>query len=101
MKNKLFLKLISLVLVIITLATALPLNVIAEALEGEEKVELYIKSVKLAQAKTKEEAKSILEDEGYIAPVERSGYFVCHIDVMSNNCSKSEKAPLAHTIKQE
>ena len=56
-------KIVSLVLVISTLLTALPITTFAE---GSENGEVYIKTVQLARAETKEEAKSLLEDEGYI-----------------------------------
>jgi len=49
---------------------------------------------------TVERAYAMLEDEGYISAVERSGYFVCHIDVMSNSSNTNEKAPRPH-IAQE
>ena len=49
---------------------------------------------------TVEHAYAMLEDEGYISPVERSGYFVCHIDVMSNTPAESEKAPLPHVCEE-
>ena len=61
--KKAWLKIVSLVLVISTLLTALPTTAFAE---GSENGEVYIKSVQLARAETKEEAKSLLEDEGYI-----------------------------------
>ena len=61
--KKAWLKIVSLVLVISTLLTALPITAFAE---GSENGEVYIKSVQLARAETKEEAKSLLEDEGYI-----------------------------------
>ena len=69
MKIKISWKIISLLLVIATLITTLPLTVFAEELkkeESDETVEVYIKSLKLAQAKTSEEARVILEEEGYI-----------------------------------
>ena len=68
MKKKLIPKIISLLLVIATLITALPVNVFAEEIrsESEASEEIYIKSVKLSEAKTREEAKSKLESEGYI-----------------------------------
>ena len=71
MKSKLYTKIISLILVITTLVTVLPLTVFADEIKGEssaagETQEIYIKSVKLAEAKTGEEAKAILEEEGYI-----------------------------------
>ena len=66
MKSKLYGKIISLILVIATLVTTLPLTVFAETVEVEKNKDLYVKSIKLAQAKTKNEAKAILEEEGYI-----------------------------------
>ena len=61
-------KLISLLLVLATLATALPLSAFAETVEAAEKAELYIKSVKLVKAETEQEARAILraEEETYI-----------------------------------
>ena len=61
--EKAWLKIVSLVLVISTLLTALPMAAFAEGAETEE---IYIKSVRLAQAKTKDKAKTLLESEGYI-----------------------------------
>ena len=55
MKQKVWLKIVSLILVVTTFLTALPLNALAENTEQEE---VYIKSVQLARAETKEEAKS-------------------------------------------
>ena len=66
MKTKLYGKIISLILVIATLFTTLPFTVFADAAEIEKNKGTYVKSIKLAQADSKEEAKSILEDEGYI-----------------------------------
>ena len=66
MKTKLYGKIISLILVIATLVTTLPLTVFAQTIEIEKEKELYVKSIKLAQAKNKYEAKAILEGEGYI-----------------------------------
>ena len=71
MKRKLYARIIALILVITTLVTALPLAVFADELKGEnstagETQEVYIKSVKLAQAKTEKEAREALEEEGYI-----------------------------------
>ena len=65
MKNKLCFQIISLVLVLATLLTALPLSVFAEEIQGESENEEYIKSVKLVQAKTADEAKAIFKTEGY------------------------------------
>ena len=57
-------KIISMVLVLATLISVVPLNVFA----AEEQVvaaEVYVESIKMAQAKTKEEAKALLEIDGY------------------------------------
>ena len=63
MKNKLGTKLLSILLVLATLSAMLPMSVFAaEAREAE----VYIKEIKLTQATTKEEAKGLLEDTGYI-----------------------------------
>ena len=61
--KKAWLKIVSLVLVVSILLTTLPITAFAEEMEGDE---IYIKSVQLARAETKNEAKSILEREGYI-----------------------------------
>lgn len=61
--KKMWFKFVALVLVISTLLTALPTISFAE---GSGNGEVYIKTVQLARAETKEEAKSLLEDEGYI-----------------------------------
>ena len=62
-------KIISLFLVIATLATTLPLTVFAEEIKNEieskEVTEIYIKEVKLVQAKSEDEAKHILSQSGY------------------------------------
>ena len=49
---------------------------------------------------TVERAYAMLEDEGYISAVERSGYFVCHIDAMRSASSPNEKAPLPHIAEE-
>ena len=62
-------KIISLFLVLATLATTLPLTVFAEEIKTEnsaDEVEIYIKSVKLVQAETSEAARAALEESGYI-----------------------------------
>ena len=66
--KKIWIKLISVFLVLATLFTALPLTVFAAengpaASTGNE---VYIKEVKLAEANTGDEAKKILESEGFI-----------------------------------
>ena len=61
--KKAWLKIVSLVLVISTLFSTLPMTAFAEGAAAEE---VYIKSVQLARADSKVEAKSLLEDEGYI-----------------------------------
>ena len=63
MNKKIWKKIVSLVLVISTLITTLPMTTSAE---GSQNGEVYIKAVQLARAETKEEAKALLEDEGYI-----------------------------------
>ena len=69
MKIKIRWKLISLFLVLATLMTTLPLTVFAEEIknetESEEITEIYIKEVKLVQAKSDDEAKNILSKSGY------------------------------------
>jgi len=45
---------------------------------------------------TVERAYSMLEEEGYIYPKERSGYFICHIDAISSAPSTILKSPLPH-----
>ena len=74
MKNKLTPKILSFLLVIATLMTALPLSIFAEEIrsESETSEEVYIKSVRLAEAKTREEAKAELESEGYIYTIQIS-----------------------------
>ena len=68
MKKHFLMKLLSVLLVMATLLTALPISAFAEsaanpAASGNE---VYIKDIKLTQAKSKEEAKVMLEAEGYI-----------------------------------
>ena len=68
MKKHFLMKLLSVLLVMATLLTALPISALAEsaanpAASGNE---VYIKDIKLTQAKSKEEAKVMLEAEGYI-----------------------------------
>ena len=65
MMRKWNLKIISMVLVIATLMSVVPLNALAA--DAQEAVaEVYVESVKMAQAKTREEAKALLEMDGYI-----------------------------------
>ena len=68
MKKTFGLKLISVLLVIATLIASVPISAFAgsEALQSGSETEIYMKSVKMAQAKSKEEAKSFLEGAGYI-----------------------------------
>ena len=40
---------------------------------------------------TVERAYAMLEDEGYITTVERSGYFVCHIEAMRSESTASKQ----------
>lgn len=56
-------KIVSMVLVLSTLLTALPIGAYADAGQAQE---LYIKSLQLARADSREEAKEILEGDGYI-----------------------------------
>ena len=67
MKIKFSWKIISLLLVVATLMTTLPLSVFAEEIKsgGNDATELYLKEVKLVQAKTADEAKRILSQSGY------------------------------------
>ena len=55
-------------MILATLMTALPLRIFAEEIrsEAEAEEETYIRSVKLTKAKTRAEAKEVLEAEGYI-----------------------------------
>ena len=68
MKNRIAPKMIALLLILATLMTALPLRIFAEEIrsEAEAEEETYIRSVKLTKAKTRAEAKEVLEAEGYI-----------------------------------
>ena len=67
MKRKLSWKIVSLILVLATLMTSLPLTVFAEEINngGSAEQELYIKEVKLVQAKNREEAANLLALNGY------------------------------------
>jgi hypothetical protein len=68
MKKHFLMKLLSVLLVMATLLTALPISAFAESAENPAASgnEVYIKDIKLTQAKSKEEAKVMLEAEGYI-----------------------------------
>ena len=70
MKKSLFFKMIALVLMLATLMSSLPISIIAAELvgDGAAKDEVYIKSVKLVQAKSIEDARVDLaaEEEDYI-----------------------------------
>ena len=67
MKKTWITKSLSLLLVLATLFGVGPFHALAAVTHAEETAkELYVKSVKLAQAKTREEAKLLLEEEGYI-----------------------------------
>lgn len=66
MKTTFSVKIISVFLVIATLMVSLPLAIFAENAQGTAGKEVYIKSIKVAQANTKEQAKSLLEAAGYI-----------------------------------
>ena len=65
MGNKFTCKLVAMLLLIATMVTALPLTVLAEMTGGSVEQETYVKSVKVAQADTAEEAKLLLEADGY------------------------------------
>ena len=67
MKRKLSWKIVSLILVLATLMTSLPLTVFAEEINNGDSAaqELYIKEVKLVQAKNREEAANLLALNGY------------------------------------
>jgi hypothetical protein len=66
MEKKWSVKIISMLLVIATLMVSLPLAVFADEVQGTATAEVYVESIKLAQAKTKAEAKALLEGDGYI-----------------------------------
>ncbi len=59
MKKRLVIKLISALLVLVTLTVSLPITVFADAAETRQPRVLY-KSIKFAQANTKEQAKSLI-----------------------------------------
>ena len=68
MKTKLFGKIVSLILVLATLITTLPFTVFAEEISdgvSGGKQEIYVKSIKLVQAKSAEEARKELVSKGY------------------------------------
>lgn len=64
MKHNLLIKMLSMLLLLATLVTALPMQAFADTIQEEE--ELYLKSVRVATAKSPEEARRQLEAEGYI-----------------------------------
>ena len=68
MKKHVLIKLLSVLLVAATLLTALPISAFAESAEQSvaSSNEVYIKDLKLTQAKSREEAKVMIEAEGYI-----------------------------------
>lgn len=72
MKKTLGMKILSVLLVIATLMVSLPLSVFAEELQPDAApaatgtTEVYMKSIKIAQAQNKEDAKKYLEEQGYI-----------------------------------
>lgn len=66
MRKSFGIKILSILLVIATLMVSLPLNVLAEEIQAIETKEVYMKSIKVAQATTKAQAKELLEKEGYI-----------------------------------
>ena len=67
MKKKVWSKIVSLVLVIATLVTTLPLTVFAEEIKDEVQVEpeMYVKDVILVQGKTTDEASRAIANKGY------------------------------------
>jgi hypothetical protein len=66
MKKQLVTKIVSVLLVMATLLSVLPMNIFAETVQKATAGEVYMASIKLARAKTKNEARQILEKEGYI-----------------------------------
>ena len=50
---------------------------------------------------TVEKAYEILADEGYVVPVERSGYFVCELDVFVAETTASLKQTILHIDENE
>lgn len=70
MKNKFSTKLISLILAMVLTLLAFPLTTFAEELKDEtaesESEQLYVKSIRLSRADSKEKAKDELESAGYI-----------------------------------
>ena len=66
MKKQLVTKIVSVLLVMATLLSVLPMNIFAETVQKATAEEVYIESIKLARAKTRNEARQILEKEGYI-----------------------------------
>ena len=77
MKKDVFVKILSLILILAGLITTLPLTVLAEEISGEapdgeseksedEASEVYVKSIKLEEAVESTEAKAALEADGYI-----------------------------------
>ena len=68
MKKHVLIKLLSVLLVAATILAALPVSAFAEsaANPAASSNEVYIKDIKLTQAKSKEEAKEMIEAEGYI-----------------------------------
>ena len=69
MKKQLVTKIVSVLLVMATLLSVLPMNIFAETVQKATAEEVYIQSVKLARASSKEEAKQILEKEGRLPDV--------------------------------
>lgn len=65
MKRSILIKSITIMLIIIMSAMALPLEALADVIVEDEN-EVYIKSVKLAQSGSKSKAKKLLEEAGYI-----------------------------------
>lgn len=66
MKKNVLIKFISVMLVLATLLTALPLTVFAEGVNVTTAPDVYIKDIKLQQSKDSNTARELLEGEGYI-----------------------------------
>ena len=68
MKKRFSIKLLAVLLVMATLITALPISAVAESIvqPSAASKEVYIKDIKLTQAKSRDEAKLMIEEEGYI-----------------------------------
>ena len=72
MKKNVLIKFISVMLVLATLLTALPLTVFAEGVNVTTAPDVYIKDIKLQQSKDSNTARELLEGEGYISSIATS-----------------------------